>query len=245
EDEEVSRTLVSAYRKIHFVTSARVVSVEKNSQYSLTVETPSGRQTLIGDSILLCVGREAVVPNGLSELGIALTPAGGILVDGTMRTNLPGVYAVGDVTGAHMYAHVASKEAQVAVARILGDTTRTMDYSAIPSVVFTHPEVASVGRSRDGEGRKTGTFPVSSLGRARTMDESEGFATVLCSPEGLMERVTIVAPHATELISWASLAVQRRLSVEEFLAPCYPHPTMAELLKEAAEDVLGLSINKP
>jgi dihydrolipoamide dehydrogenase len=245
EDEEVSRALVSAYRKIRFVTSARVVETQRDTRYSLTVETPSGRETLHGDSLLLCIGREAVLPEGLSRLGIALGPSGGIQVDDAMRTSLPGIYAVGDVTGGHMYAHVAFREAEVAVARILGDTKRTMDYSAIPSVVFTHPEVASVGRSTGGAGRKAGTFPVSFLGRARTMEESEGFATVHCSPEGSMERVTIVAPQATELISLATLAVQRRLRVEEFLAPCYPHPTMAELLKEAADDVLGLSINKP
>ncbi len=245
EDEEVSRTLVSAYRKIRFMTSARVVEAQRDTRYSLTVETSSGRETLHGDSLLLCIGREAVLPEGLNRLGIALGPSGGIQVDDAMRTNLPGIYAVGDVTGGYMYAHVAFREAEVAVAHILGDTKRTMDYSAIPSVVFTHPEVASVGRSTGGAGRKAGTFPVSFLGRARTMEESEGFATVHCSPEGSMERVTIVAPHATELISWATLAVRRRLSVEEFLAPCYPHPTMAELLKEAADDVLGLSINKP
>jgi dihydrolipoamide dehydrogenase len=245
EDEEVSRTLVAAYRKVRFVTSARVVAVEKDTRYSLTVEASSGRQTLHGDSLLLCIGREAVVPEGLAKLGIVQTPAGGIRVDDAMRTNLPGIYAVGDVTGEHLYAHVASREAEVAMARILGDTERTMDYAAIPSVVFTHPEVASVGRWAGSVARKAGTFPVSFLGRARTMEESEGFATVYCSAEGLMERVTIVAPHATELISWATLAVQLRLRVEEFLAPCYPHPTMAELLKEAAQDVLGLSINKP
>ena len=120
-----------------------------------------------------------------------------------------------------------------------------MDYSAIPSIVFTNPEIASVGKQVNPVLVKMGTFPVSALGRARTMEASEGFATVYCSPEGKMERVTIMAPHATELISWATLAIEKGLHIEDFIKPHYPHPTMAELLKEAAEDCLGLSVNKP
>ena len=244
EDEEVSRSLVSLYRTVRFMTSARVTAVEKGDGYILTVETRTGQEKVEGDSLLLCIGREAVLPGGVLDMGIAVNASGGLQVDDFMRTSLPGVYAVGDVTGEHMYAYVASREAEVAVAHILGDHTRTMNYSAIPSVVFTHPEVASVGRT-ERTGARTGTFPVSALGRARTMEESEGFATVYCSPEGILERVTIMASHATELIAWATLAVERGLRVEEFLGPSYPHPTMAELLKEAAEDVLGQCVNKP
>lgn len=244
EDEEVSKSLVSMYRNVRFMTSAKVSAVEKGDGYTLAVETESGREKVHGESLLLSIGREPVLPGGLADLAIARNASGGIEVDGSMRTSLPGVYAVGDVTGGHMYAYVASREAEVAVADILGEPVKPVDYSAIPSVVFTHPEVASVGLSQ-GAGKRRGTFPVSALGRARTMEESEGFATVSCNPEGILERVTIVAPHATELIAWATLAVQRRLSVEEFLGPVCPHPTMAELLKEAAEDVLGQCINKP
>jgi dihydrolipoamide dehydrogenase len=83
------------------------------------------------------------------------------------------------------------------------------------------------------------------LGRARTMEVSEGFAHIYCTQGGKIERITIMAPHATELISWATLVVSQGLLLEEFLNPHYPHPTMAELLKEASEDVLGLSIHKP
>lgn len=119
-----------------------------------------------------------------------------------------------------------------------------MDYSAIPSIVFTNPEIASVGRRPNTSHAKKGTFPVSALGRARTMDASEGFASVYTDMEGRMERVTIMAPHATELISWAALAVEKKMQLKDFLKPHYPHPTMAELVKEAAEDCLGLCINK-
>ena len=201
-------------------------------------------ETVTGEGLLLCIGREPVIPEGLQPLGLTLTPTRGIQVDSSMRTNIPGIYAIGDVTGSQMYAYVASKEALVAVDSITGGS-RTMDYSAIPSVVFTNPEIASVGKQVNPVLVKKGTFPVSALGRARTMEASEGFATVYCSPEGKMERVTIMAPHATELISWATLAIEKGFHIKDFIRPHYPHPTMAELLKEAAEDCLGLSVNKP
>lgn len=247
EDEEVSSQVASVYRKVRFMTSARIKTVEKTSGFSLTVEIPDGEETVTGEALLLCIGREPVIPEGLQSLGVTLTSSGGIMVDRSMRTSLPGVYAIGDVTGGQMYAYVASKEASVAVDGITGGS-RTMDYSAIPSVIFTSPEIASVGKvagTADAMSFKKGSFPVSALGRARTMESSEGFATVYCGPDGRILKVTIMAPHATELISWAALAVEQGLQVEDFLRPHYPHPTMAELLKEAAEDIFGLSIHKP
>lgn len=192
EDEDVSKGLVSLYRNVRFMTSARVAAVERGVGYTLTVETLTGQEKIHGESLLLCIGRDPVLPGGMLQQGVAIN-ASGLQVDGSMRTSLPGVYAVGDVTGEHMYAHVASKEAEVAVAHILGDRTRAMDYSAIPSVVFTQPEIASVGR-KEVTGMNRGTFPVSALGRARTMEESEGFATIYCGPGGILERVTIMAP---------------------------------------------------
>jgi dihydrolipoamide dehydrogenase len=243
EDDEVSRALVSHYRNVRFITSARITAIERPSAFRLSLETPGGMETVTGEGLLLCIGREPVIPEGLQPLGLMITSSRGIRVDCSMRTNIPGIYAIGDVTGSHMYAYVASKEASVAVDSITGGS-RTMDYSAIPSVVFTNPEIASVGKQVNPGLVKKGTFPVSALGKARTMEASEGFATVYCSPEGKMERVSIMAPHATELISWATLAIEKGFSIEDFIKPHYPHPTMAELLKEAAEDCLGLSVNK-
>jgi dihydrolipoamide dehydrogenase len=244
EDDEVSETLVSHYKKVRFITSARITDIERASVFKLVIETPDGMETATGEGLLLCIGREPVIPEGLHTIGLTLTPSGGIQVDRSMRTNIPGIYAIGDVTGSQMYAYVASKEAFVAVDSITGGSL-TMDYSALPSVVFTNPEIASVGKQVNPMLVKKGTFPVSALGRARTMEASEGFATVYCDPEGKMARVTIMAPHATELISWATLAIENGFHIEDFIKPYYPHPTMAELLKEAAEDCLGLSINKP
>lgn len=247
EDEEISKQLVSQYKKVRFITSGRITTIKKPSGFNLTIEKPGGMETVTGDGILLCIGREPVIPNGILPLHLALTASNGIEVDRSMRTNISGIYAVGDVTGSQMYAYVAAKEAAVAIDTITGGS-KIMNYSAIPSVIFTNPEIASVGKQMDQMDTahgKRGTFPVSALGRARTMEASDGFATVYCSPEGKIERVTIMAPHATELISLAALAIEQGLHIEEFLMPHYPHPTMAELLKEAAEDVSGLSIHKP
>jgi len=92
---------------------------------------------------------------------------------------------------------------------------------------------------------RIGTFPLSALGRARTMEEHDGYARIAATREGRLLRVTIVAPHATELITWAALAIDRGLTVEEFLRPYCPHPVLGEILKEAAEDILGVSVHHP
>jgi dihydrolipoamide dehydrogenase len=238
------RALVSAYRKIRFVTSARVVETQREHAVFVTVETPRAGRPFMANSLLLCIGREAVLPRvcpARHRVGTVGRDPGG-----RRHADEPARHLRGGRR--HGRTHVRPCGIQGGrgrvSARILGDTKGPLTIRPSHSVVFTHPEVASVGRSTGGAGRKAGTFPVSFLGRARTMEESEGFATVHCSPEGSMERVTIVAPQAPELISLATLAVQRRLRVEEFLAPCYPNPTWG-VLKEDADDVLGLSINKP
>ncbi len=244
EDEEVSKEMVSRYRAVRFVTSAMVTNIEKTPEFRVTSERMGQSETFSAQHLLLCIGRRPNIPAGAKELGMRLTDAGGIATDGHMQTNLQGIYAIGDVTGGQMYAYVAAKEAEVALDHITGGS-RSIDYSFIPSVIFTGPEVASVGRSQDLSRLRKGTFPVSALGRARTMEASEGFATVYASDSGTIERVTIVAPHATELIAWATLALSQGLTLEEFLDPYYAHPTMSELVKEAAEDIRGLSIHKP
>jgi len=243
EDEEVSSRIESLYRNVRFITSSEVKDITRDSLLRVALKRQDGEETLSAEAMMLCIGREPVMPEGLLSLGLELNSNRGIKVDPFMRTNLPGLYAVGDVTGSFMYAYVASKEAEVAVEGICGGAMR-MDYRAVPSVIFTHPEVASVGTRDDLALMKRGTFPVAALGRARTMEESDGFAAIYCSQRGRMERVTIMSEHATELIGMATLAIHQGMNVKDFLDPHYPHPTMTELLKEAAEDCLGRCINK-
>ena len=247
EEEDVSREITRIYRKVEFITRARVEVIEGHGPFLVRARTPQGQVQWEGGKVLVCTGREPVLPAGAREAGLDLSPAGGVLVDDHMQTSLKGVYAIGDVTGSHMYAYTASREALVAVGHICGEAI-TMDYRNIPTIIFTSPEIASVGCPPDqlrAAELSVGTFPVGALGRARTMEAHEGFARIWCTPEGRMQRVTIMAPHATELIAWASLALSRGLNVEEFLAAHYPHPVLAELLMEAAEDVRGMSIHKP
>ncbi|MEN6472933.1 MAG: dihydrolipoyl dehydrogenase [Syntrophaceae bacterium] len=241
EDPEVSSALVKIMRQVDFITGARITAIDGFGPYSVAVESPDGSRTIQVEKILACIGRAPILPPGLEELGLALREGGGIVVDEYMRTTCPKVYAVGDVIGAHMFAYAASKAAEVVIDHVTGGDKR-MSFTNIPSIVFTDPEIASVGGSSGGSAK--GTFPVAALGRARTMEAHEGFANVYADPDGRLTRISIMAPHATELIAWASLAIDRGLSVEEFLHPHYTHPTLTEVIKEAAEDVLGFSVHK-
>ena len=241
EDAEVSAALTKIMRGVDFITSAAITDIEGSSPYTVTLRSPAGEQHIQADRILASIGRTPNIPPGLKELGIALNHQGGIQVDEGMQTSLTGISAVGDVIGAYMFAYAASKEAAVVVDRLTGGNA-VMSYTNIPNIVFTDPEIASVGTITSGE--RKGTFPVAALGRARTMEANDGFASVYADHDGKIERITIMAPHATELIAWASLAVDLGLTVEQFLHPHYTHPTLSELIKEAAEDVLGMSVHK-
>lgn len=245
EDKHVSDYIAKTFRKVEILTSARISHVEGHEDRKIFVDTPAGQKILDAKKILLCIGRQPVLPAGSDEIGLARTLSGGIRVDEYMQCSVPGIYAVGDVTGDRMYAYVASREAAVAVDHITGGSKK-ISYRNIPSIIFTDPEVASVGDVTAGDytGKGlTGAFPVSALGRARTMEAQDGYAHVMSSPDGKMERISIIAPHATELIPWAALAIDQGLSIGEFLDSYCPHPVLAELLKEAAEESIGVSVH--
>jgi len=244
EEPDVSRLLLKTMRSVRFLTSALVKGIEKRELFNTTVESGEKTEMIETEKILWCTGRSPVVPAGLEKLGIDMHASGGIKVDKGMRTSVPGVYVAGDATGEWMLAYVASREAEIAVENITGGNA-LMDYSCVPSIIFTSPEVASVGVvPHDAPGLKKGTFPVAALGRARTAEANDGFANVYTDSEGRLVRVTIAAPHATDLIAWAALAVKKGMTVSDFLDPVYTHPTFSEIVKEAAEDCLGLSVHK-
>ncbi|OPZ57019.1 MAG: Dihydrolipoyl dehydrogenase [Deltaproteobacteria bacterium ADurb.Bin510] len=243
EDAELSQELVRNYRKVRFMTETAVESLEGEAgQLKLSLSTPEGLAELEVAAVLLAVGRKPNLPAGAGELGLELNARGGLKVDANMRTSCANVYAVGDVTGEYTLAYVAAREAEAAVWDILGHS-HPVDYAHIPSIVFTQPEIASVGDLPQGLELKSGSFPVTALGRARTMEASTGAAKVYVDEKDRLRRVSLMGPNVTELVSWASLAVEQGLTLAEFLKPCYPHPTMAEMLKEAAEDARGLCLN--
>ncbi|HKZ46898.1 MAG TPA: FAD-dependent oxidoreductase, partial [Thermodesulfobacteriota bacterium] len=185
---------------------------------------------------------------GLEKAGVEVEK-GRIKVNDKMETNVKGIYAIGDVTGQMLLAHVASVGAIVAVENALGKE-RWMDYSAVPGGIFTDPEIASVGlREKDAEAKgikiSVGRFPYAASGKALTMGESEGFVQIIVE-EGT-ERVlgaTIVGAHATDLIGEVAIVVKGGGKLKHITETIHAHPTLPEIVLEAAEDVHGMAIHK-
>ena len=243
-DEEVSAMLQTQYEKkgVEFHLSCKVVAVEGDT---VVYEDPSGQSCRVrGDRILVSVGRQAVLQGyGLETLGLelALNPAGrpcGIKVDEHMRTNVPGVYAAGDVTGFSMLAHTASREGEVAVNNMLGKEDR-MRYNAIPGVVYTNPEVAGVGLT-EAEAAKKGIevmvlkLPMAFSGRFVAENErGEGLCKVLVGPKHHeVLGVHMLGNPCSEIIQSACIAIEQEMTVEQFKEVVFPHPTVSEILKE-------------
>ena len=216
---------------------ATVDAVENGSPLKLTVE-----KALITDR-----RNPSSTGIGLEEIGVQ-TRDGFIVVDEHMRTSVPNIYAVGDVTGGKMYAHVALAEGIVAAENIAG-LGSSIDYKAIPVCMYCQPEVASIGLSEE-EARQqgyqvaVGKFPLLANGRALTLGKTEGFAKIVCDKETEeILGVHLVAPHATEIIGEAALAMQLECTSEEIGQLIHPHPSVSEALMEAAKAVTGKAIH--
>ncbi|TZE81481.1 dihydrolipoyl dehydrogenase [Calorimonas adulescens] len=199
------------------------------------------------DTVLVAVGRVANI-NGVERLNLE-TDRKGIRVDSHMRTSLDNIYAVGDVTGGIQLAHVAAYQGIVAAHNIAGEE-READYSVVPSCLYTEPEVAWVGlnegqaREKYGEVR-IGTFPYSALGRAMTMGENDGLVKIIAEAKyNQVVGMEIIGRDATEIIHEGALAIKEEFTAEEIADTIHAHPTLSEGIKEAAEDVLGMPINK-
>ena len=249
EDEDVAQALAANLRKhgVTIITGAKTETVVKTETgYTLHLDVAGTPQDVSGNNVLLSIGRKANIGQELEPCGIALTRKG-IVVDDHMRTSVPGVYAIGDVKGTYMLAHVAEREGVVAAENIAGHDTH-MVYTAVPSVVFTDPEISVVGQretelKESGIPYKVGTFPVSASGKARTMDEAVGFAKVLTHAETHeVLGVALYCPEATDLVMESVLAVQFGMTAEELLEAIHPHPTMTEMIMEATEGSIGLPL---
>ncbi|MCX6901808.1 MAG: dihydrolipoyl dehydrogenase [Verrucomicrobia bacterium] len=201
------------------------------------------------DRVLISVGR---VPNtgdiGCDAAGVKLTARGHVEVNEQMETSAPGIYAIGDVVGRFPLAHVASAQARVAVANALGDSA-TMDYAAVPGVVFTHPEVASVGLTEaeaqaQGRAVRVGKFPMAALGRAQASGETDGFVKLVADVE--THRLLggqVIGPAAGELIAAITLAISLGATAEQITHTIFAHPTFAEAIGEAAEATFGSPVH--
>ncbi|MGB1656595.1 MAG: dihydrolipoyl dehydrogenase [Longimicrobiales bacterium] len=254
EDAEVSKFMERTYKKrgmdIHtgaFFQSADI----KADGVTVTFKDKKGElQTMDVDYVLSAVGR---VPNsenlGLDKAGVNVDERGFIVVDEQLRTNVPGVYAIGDVAGNQLLAHKASHEGIVCVEHIAGEGHGTVDYENVPNCTYCHPEVASVGLTEAqakeaGYDIEVGKFPWVGIGRAVASGHSEGFVKIIRDKQySEILGAHIVGPHATELI--AEFVVGRHLeaTVEEMEKAMHPHPTLSEGVSEGALAALGRPIH--
>lgn len=231
-DESISEYITSAYTKrgIKILTSTKVTAFEGNK-----VILDNG-ETLEADKILVSVGRRANL-QGLEALTELEFNRGAIVVDDFCRTNLPNVYAAGDVTGKIMLAHVASRQAEVAIGRMLKQIpVQRIAYNAIPSVVYTNPEIASVGISETAlEGCEARTMPMTFSGRFMAENEGEtGLCKLVINTKSqAVMGVHLVGNPCSEFIAAASFAVRMGYTVPEFRQVVFPHPTVSEILHEA------------
>ena len=238
-DDEISSMLQKIYAKrgIEFCLKCKVTGIEGNT---VVYEDPDGKVCRVsGDKILVSVGRRAVLKGyGLENLGVAAER--GIKVDEHMRTNIPNVYAAGDVTGFSMLAHTASREGEVAVNNILGRPDR-MRYDAIPGVVYTNPEVAGVGLTEE-QAKASGLeyevlkLPMAYSGRFVAENEGgEGICKIIVGKKyHEVLGVHMLGNPCSEIIQSACIAIETEMTVEQLKEVVFPHPTVSEIIKETA-----------
>lgn len=236
-DFEISAMLRDIYAKkgIDFHLNAKVVQVDG---HKVVFEKEGKTQTVEGEKILLSVGRRPVTQGfGLENLNVELN-RGGIKTDEKMRTNVPGVFAAGDVTGFSLLAHTASREGEVVVNNLVGRQDR-MRYNAIPGVVYTNPEVAGVGETEEsakakGIAYKVAKLPMSYAGRFVAENEGgNGLCKVLVGEKyGEVIGVHLLGNPSSEIIYGACMAIEQEMTVKELQEVVFPHPTVSEIIKE-------------
>ncbi len=217
----------------------------------LTVEPAAGgeAETLAADVVLASIGRRPFVDGlGLESVGVVLDERGGVTIDREFRTNVDGIYALGDVVAGPMLAHKAEDEG-IAVAEIIAGQPGHVNYDAIPGVVYTSPEVATVGKTEDeltaaGIDYRVGKFPFTANSRGRTNDQTDGFVKILA--DAATDRVLgvhMIGPDAGEMIAEAVLAIEFGASAEDIARTSHAHPTLTEAVREAALAVAARAIH--
>ncbi len=243
-DLELAKEMQKLLKKkgFEFKLSTKVTGATKSeASVTLTVEPAAGGdvETIECDTVLLCIGRRPFTEGlGLEEAGVVLD-RGRIGVDGKFQTNVPGIFAIGDVITGPMLAHKAEEEG-VACVELLAGQHPHIDYNCIPGVVYTHPEIAWVGQTEEqlkesGRAFKKGKFPFMANSRARAVGDSDGFVKVLADPEtDEILGVHIIGADAGTMIAEAVVAMEFKASAEDLARICHAHPTLNEAIKEAA-----------
>jgi len=251
-DEEIIKEADSIFRKqgLEIRTGTKVVGASRGDRVvKVDIEKDGAKETLEADYVLVSVGRKPSLTGiDAAALGLTLGKRGEIAVDAEMRTNLPNVFAIGDAVGGKLLAHKAEEEGVIAAEVIAGHHVH-MDYKSMPSVVYTWPEIATVGLAEHevkaaGRGYKTGKFPFSANGRARTMAETSGFVKFIAdATTDELLGCHIIGANASDLIQEVVLAFEYRGSSEDIGITVHSHPTLSESVKEAALGVLGRSLH--
>ena len=224
--------------------SAKVVSVmpdtaEASSLIQVNYETADSPGSVVAERLLMSVGRRPVMKGfGLENLGLERTERGNVFVNGQMQTSVPGVYACGDLTGYSLLAHTAVREAEVAIHSIIGKKD-AMSYRAIPGVVYTNPEIAGVGETEEslqkrGVAYRAVKFPMAYSGRFVAENEGvNGVCKLLLGSDDTVLGAHVLGNPASEIITLAGMAIELKLTADEWKKIVFPHPTVGEIFKEA------------
>jgi dihydrolipoamide dehydrogenase len=255
-DSEISKTMGRILKKqgVEIALSTKVTSLEKTASGVKAVisgEFTGGKdETREFEMALVAVGRRPVTAElNLAGAGLATDERGFLAVDAQRRTKVPGIFAIGDVTGAPLLAHKAMKEGTVAAEVIAGDVSSAYDPVAVPNCVYTDPEVATVGLSEEeakaaGHEVRIGKFPLIASGRARTMNESDGMIKLVGDAKSdPLLGMHIVAPQAESLIGEGVIALEMGATLEDIGLSIHPHPTLTESIMDAAEAAHGKAIH--
>jgi dihydrolipoamide dehydrogenase len=253
EDADVSKELLKQYKKlgVKVLLSTKVEGIDDSGdKVKVTVSKDGKEETLEADKVLQAIGFAPRVEGyGLDAAGVELTDRGAIAIDARGRTNVEGVYAIGDVTGKLMLAHTAEAMGVVAAETIAGAETVEINFDMIPRATFCQPQIASFGYSEaqakeKGYDVKVATFPFSANGKARGMAEGVGFVKIVADAEyNEIVGAHLIGPEVTELLPALTLAQQWDLTADEVARNIFAHPTLSEAMKEAVEGIAGHMIN--
>ena len=249
-DREIANALKQFLVKqgIQIFTGVQVMEIQQSGDGKIVFFDAAGKnKQCLAEAVLICVGRKPYFKGlGVESLGLHLEN-GFLAVNERMETNIPGIYAAGDVTGGVMLAHVATAQAECAVRNALGQPTQ-MDYRVVPSCIYTSPEVASVGMTQEEAKEKydvkVGRFPLQSSGKAQIINQGQGRVKIIADREhGEILGVHIIGPKATELIAEAVLGMSMGMTTHDLAEAIHPHPTLSEALREAALSLTGGAIH--
>jgi dihydrolipoamide dehydrogenase len=248
EDEDVSKNLARSFKKsgINIMTGSAVESVDSSADLcKVSIKTAKGMEIIEAEVVLSAVGITANIENiGLEECGVK-TDKGKVLVDEFYRTNIPGIYAIGDIVPGQALAHVASAEGIICVEKIAGKKVEALNYNNIPGCTYCNPEVASVGMTEKaakaaGYEVKVGKFPFSASGKASASGSKDGFVKLVFDAKyGELLGCHMIGSNVTEMIAEAVVARKLEITGHELIKTVHPHPTMSEAIMEAAADAYG------